>query len=71
MNHPDSRGICLLWCRGASPMALELSIRVKTLVAKLVKSFGIHTGHAESLGDFRYKSRAIGHWSARDAVTRG
>jgi hypothetical protein len=41
-------------------MALELSIRVKQLVAKLAKSFGIHTGHAESLGDFRYKSRAIG-----------
>ena len=55
MNHPDSRGICLQWCRGASPMALELSIRVK----KLVKSFGIHTGHAESLGDFRYKSSAL------------
>ena len=46
--------------QGASPMALELSIRVKKLVAKLAKSFGIHTRHTESLGDFRYNSRAIG-----------
>ena len=41
-------------------MVLELPIRVKTLVAKLVKSFDIHTRPTESLGDFRYKSRAIG-----------
>ena len=39
-------------------MALELSIRVKKLVAKLAKSFGIQTGRAESLGDFRYNSSA-------------
>ena len=39
-------------------MALELSIRVKKLVAKLAKSFGIHTRHTESLGDFRYNSSA-------------
>jgi hypothetical protein len=31
---------------------------VKQFVAKLAKSFGIHTCRAESLGDFRYKSRA-------------
>ena len=36
-------------------MALELSIRVKKLVAKLAKSFGIHTRHTESLGDFSYE----------------
>jgi hypothetical protein len=39
-------------------MALELSIRVKKRVAKLAKSFGIHTRHTESLGDFRYNSSA-------------
>ena len=44
----------------ARPMALELSIRVKELVAEVAKTFGIHLGHAESLGDFRYSSRTIG-----------
>ena len=39
-------------------MALELSIRVKKRVAKLAKSFDIHTRHTESLGDFRYNSSA-------------
>jgi hypothetical protein len=37
-------------------MALELPIRVKTVVAKLAKRFGIHTRYTESLGDFRYNS---------------
>ena len=32
---------------------------MKKLVAKLAKSFGIHTRHTESLGDFRYNSRPI------------
>ena len=41
-------------------LVVELSIRVKKLVAKLAKSFGIHTRHTESLGDFRYNLRAIG-----------
>ena len=36
-------------------------------------SFGIHTGHAESLGDFRYNSRAIQrkNWGQRPTKRTG